>query len=309
MKLSLCAVLVMWAGAVQAIELQLPASARQMIARDTEQDRFFVPVGVIENGALPTLRIDGDVARSAWRIDVAGLTPLQLIAPLRAQLDAAGYELVLDCAALGCGGYDFRFEMEVLPAPNMYVNIRNFHVLTGLRKSQSGGDEAITILASASSGASFVQIIQVGDGTQSNAVETVLATPSVVTGAVQKALADRLSADGFAVLGGLDFNSGTADLGSGPFDALAVLAQALRAAPDLRIALVGHTDNVGSLEGNIALSRNRAASVRQRMIELYEIEPARMDAEGMGYLSPLMTNQTEAGREANRRVEAVVLAN
>ena len=91
---------------------------------------------------------------------------------------------MLDCAALGCGGYDFRFEMEVLPAPNMYVNIRNFHVLTGLRKSQSGGDETITILASASSGASFVQIIQVGDGTQSNAVEAVLATPSAVTGAV-----------------------------------------------------------------------------------------------------------------------------
>ena len=111
------------------------------------------------------------------------------------------------------------------------------------------------------------------------------------------------------MLGGLDFNSGTADLGSGPFDALAVLAQALRAAPDLRIALVGHTDNVGSLEGNIALSRNRAASVRQRMIEVYEIEPARMDAEEMGYLSPLTTNLTEAGREVNHRVEAVVLAN
>lgn len=299
----------MWAGAVQAIELQLPASARQMISRDTVQDRFFAPVGVIEDGDLPTRMIEGDVARSAWRIDVAGLTPLQLAAPIRAQLEAAGYALALDCAALECGGYDFRFAMEVLPSPNMYVNIRNFHVLTGLRTADDGGAEAITILTSASSGASYVQIIQAGEGAKTSTVEPVLATPHVVSdAAAQGPLSEVLAQTGFVVLGDLDFNSGTADLGAGPFAVLEALAQVLGAQPDLRIALVGHTDNIGGLEGNIALSLNRAASVRQRMLEEYDIAPDRLEARGAGYLSPLTTNLTETGREANRRVEAVVLS-
>ena len=58
----------MWAGAVQAIELQLPASARQMISRDTVQDRFFAPVGVIEDGDLPTQMIEGDAVSAAHQL-------------------------------------------------------------------------------------------------------------------------------------------------------------------------------------------------------------------------------------------------
>ena len=110
------------------------------------------------------------------------------------------------------------------------------------------------------------------------------------------------------MLGGLDFESGTSTLGAGPFEALSQLAQILQAQPDLRIALVGHTDNVGSLEGNIALSQGRAEAVRQYLVAQYRIEPARLEVRGIGYLSPLASNMSQEGREANRRVEAVVLA-
>jgi len=75
----------------------------------------------------------------------------------------------------------------------------------------------------------------------------------------------------------------------------------------MRIALVGHTDTVGGLQGNIALSRERAQAVRQRLIDDYDIAPERVEAEGTGYLAPLATNRTAEGREANRRVEAVLL--
>ena len=95
----------------------MPVSAKQTVTRDTAQDRYFAPVGVFADGALPTQMIEGAVARSAWRIEAAGLTPLQIIAPMRDQLEAAGYALALDCAAVECGGYDFRFAAEVLPAP------------------------------------------------------------------------------------------------------------------------------------------------------------------------------------------------
>jgi OOP family OmpA-OmpF porin len=295
-----------FAGSAQAVELQLPNGARQMISRDTVQDRFFVPVAPFVDGALPTQMIEGTVMRSVWRIDVAGLTPLQLINPLRAQLAEAGYRVVLDCSALVCGGYDFRFAAEVLPAPNMYVNIRNFHVLSAVQGPEDGMEEAVTILASASSGASFVQIIQAGS--KDSTVLVVADTPFDLGALSQGNAQQKLLEDGYTVLDGLDFGSGTSDLGAGPFGSLAGLAQALIAQPDLRIVLVGHTDNIGSLERNIELSRSRAASVREHMIDTYDIAPERLNAQGMGYLSPLTTNVTEKGRDINRRVEAVVLS-
>jgi len=308
MKASLGALLIVLAGAAHAVELRLPAGAQQMIARDTVQDRFSAPVGVFGDGTLPRVTVDGSVARSAWRIDVADLTPLQLMAPLRAQLEAVGFRVVLDCVAADCGGYDFRFASEVLPAPNMYVNIRNYSALTALRGPDDAPSEVVNIIASASTGASFVQLIQAGTEAAQAEVDVVAPVPATEQTVVQGSLPQGLLGDGHFVLAALDFESGTSALGRGPFAVLENLAEAMRAQPELRIALVGHTDNVGSLDGNIALSISRAQSVRQRLITQYDIAPARLEARGMGYLAPLTTNATEAGREVNRRVEAVVLA-
>ncbi len=297
------------AGTAQAVELQLPTGARQMITRDTVEDRFFVPVAPFSDGALPTQMIEGTIKRSAWRIDVVGLTPLQLINPLRAQLAEAGYRVILDCSALVCGGFDFRFAAEVLPAPNMYVNIRNFHVLTAALGPDGAIEEAVTILASASSGASFVQIIQAGSEYVAVGVVAVADQETGIAVTSQRRAQQELSQNGHVVLAGLEFESGTSQLGEVPYTVLEELAQAMRGQPDMRIALVGHTDNVGSLEGNTALSISRANAVRTYLIERYDIAAARIETQGAGYLSPLTTNLTEVGREANRRVEAVVLQN
>jgi OOP family OmpA-OmpF porin len=293
-------------GTAQAVELQLPNGARQMISRDTVQDRFFAPIAPFAEGVLPTQMIEGAVERSAWRIDVAGLTPLQLANPLRLQLEEAGYRIVLDCAAQVCGGYDFRFAAEVLPAPNMYLNIRNFHALTAMRSRVGAPDEVVNILASASSGASFIQIIQAG-AEQPIAVAQS-AVPAVSNAVPQGDVARELAEKGRVVLSGLDFESGTSALGAGPFGSLQALADVLRVQTDMRIALVGHTDNVGSLEGNTALSISRASAVRDYLVSQFEIPRSRLEAQGAGYLAPITTNLTDAGRETNRRVEAVVLS-
>lgn len=313
MRIWLCVVWLIFAvGAAQAVELQLPASARQVMSRDTSQDQYTAPTGPFAEGHVPGTLIEGSVARSAWRIDVAGLTPLQLIAPLRRQLVDAGFEIVLDCAAHACGGYDFRFGTEVLPAPSMYVNIRNFHVLTALQTGGNAPDVAVSVMASASSGASYVQIMQAGSTQITTDIRTSAVTPqpniAPVPAAPSGPMETLLARDGHVVLDGLRFESGTSDLGVGPFEVLRTLADTLRANPDVTIALVGHTDNVGSLDGNIALSRNRARAVRERLIGRYDIPAARVEAEGMGYLAPHTSNLTAQGREANRRVEAVVLA-
>jgi len=303
MKRTVFALAVFAAGSAQAVELELPTTARQMVVRNTQDDRYFAPVGVYANDTVPMMQIDGTVTRSTWRIDQAGLTPLQVLNPLRAQLEAEGFLVALDCAALDCGGYDFRFQTEVLPAPNMYINIRNFHALTAVQ-----GQNAVSILASATSGTTFVQIIQAGNAAVPRDVEPLAQAPKTPIVPVIS-LEDTLQNDGHGVLDGLDFESGTSSLGTGPFTVLAELSEVLNARPKMRMVLVGHTDNVGDLDTNIALSRSRADAVRQRLINTYGIAAERLEAQGMGYLAPYTSNQSEAGREANRRVEAVVLEN
>ncbi len=106
----------------------------------------------------------------------------------------------------------------------------------------------------------------------------------------------------------LDFATGSTNLGPGPFQSLNQLAEFLETQPTIRVALVGHTDTVGGLDPNIAISRSRARSVRQRLIDEFDIPPGRLDAEGMGYLSPVASNLSAAGRDQNRRVEVVLLS-
>ncbi|QFT57954.1 Outer membrane porin F precursor [Sulfitobacter sp. THAF37] len=294
------------AGPVAAVELSLPAGARLTAERNTGPDRYSAPAGIFRNGQVVTLEVEGQVRRAAWQLSQQGLTPLQLIRPLRRQLLDAGFEILLDCAAETCGGFDFRFATETLPGPNMYVNIRAYHFITAVRPSVDAPQEVLTILASTAANSAFIQVIRAGEVTE-NDVVTEAPVPVSPTAQVQDDLGNRLIREGHAVLRDLEFQTGASDLEEGRYASLRRLADVLDARPNLRIALVGHTDTVGALDGNIALSRRRAQSVRQRMIDRFGIDGARMEAEGMGYLSPIASNLEEEGREENRRVEVVVL--
>ncbi len=70
--------------------------------------------------------------------------------------------------------------------------------------------------------------------------------------------------------------------------------------------LVGHTDAEGALEGNISLSKKRAAAVKARLIDVFGVPEAQIDAQGVGYLVPVASNLTDDGRMMNRRVEAIL---
>lgn len=300
--------LLLWAAPAAALDFSLPATARQTVKRNTSPDTYAAPIGVFENGQVPTRVVEGDVRRAAWRLDSPGLTPFQVMRPLREQLVEAGFELVLDCAAKRCGGFDFRFAAETLPGPNMYVNIRAFHFVTGLREGEDGAEEVVTLLASTSATSAYVQIIHAGSlGERTATVDTTADLPVTTETGAEEDFATQLLRGGHLVLSDLDFDVGSTDLGEGPFDTLMALAAFMEAQPTMRIALVGHTDTVGGLEPNIGISRARARSVRQRLIDRYAVDGDRMEAEGMGYLAPVASNLEQAGRDANRRVEVVLL--
>ena len=308
MKCAIAIAICILAMPAAALELRLPSNAQLTAERNSKLDSYALPVSAYGVEGLPTRALEGEVRRAAWRIASPGLTPLQLLAPLREQLDNAGFEIALDCDQATCGGFDFRFATEVLPAPNMYVNIRAFRFLSAYRGPQDAPRETLGLLVSTSASVAHIQVIRAGDLDADSVVEVSGAVPQAIDTVLPAPTGfDSLLSTGSLVLTELEFATGTSDLGPGPFPVLANLAALLSKRSDIRIALVGHTDSVGGLDNNIALSKKRAQSVRQRLIDAHQVDPARLDAEGMGYLAPTATHLTPEGRTENRRVEAVLL--
>lgn len=298
-------------GAAQALDLALPGNARLTGEVSRNPDSYLIPVAPFANGVLPVVEIEGGVRQQAWRLEQPNMTTLQMIRPLREQLSGAGYDIVLDCGGPECGGFDFRFNTRVMAAPDMYVDLFDFRFLTARKPAaaETAGDRFVSVLVSKSGGAGYIQVIHVtpGDDPDSLSIAAGTAVPAPA-GDNPDPVVQNLTTQGHVILRDLDFATGSATLGDGRYGSLAALAAYLLGDERRRIALVGHTDGVGSLADNVALSRKRAASVLNRLVEAYEVPRDQVDAEGVGYLSPIAPNQTAAGREANRRVEAVLLS-
>ncbi|WP_370074014.1 MULTISPECIES: OmpA family protein [Salipiger] len=301
-RLAEAALLAMLCSPAAALELALPGGARLMGERISDPGSYAVPTGPWQDETgIPVIRSEGRILRQAWRIPSPDLTTLQVLAPLREQLEAKGYEIVFDCASARCGGFDFRFGTEVIPAPEMYVDLTAFRFLS----ARGPGGDHVTLLVSRSNAASYVQVIQSGGGGQTDAPTPPENPPPA---AVQVAdVADfELEAKGHMILRDLRFESGSASLGDDAVASLDAIAAYLAKTPDRRVLFVGHTDATGSLEANIAVSRARADAAMD-YVRGKGVAAAQLGSEGAGYLAPVASNLTEVGREENRRVEAILL--
>ena len=302
------------ATSCHALTLDLPAPVISEETRRKAPASYAVPVGLFAGGAVPFRMVEGAVDQRAFRLDAPDRMTLAIMAPLRDQVLTAGFEILLECEARICGGFDFRYATEVLPEPDMHVDLADFRFLSAVR-----GDEAVTILVSRSALSAYVQVTRVTpapvgatpvapdapplpvidlDGDMARGLD---AAP-VAAGAIGAAL----DGIGMAVLDDLVFASGAATLAEGDYVSLVAVADWLAANPDGTVALVGHTDASGSLEANVALSERRAEAVAQVLIDRHGADRVRVSAKGVGFLSPRASNQTDEGRQKNRRVEVVV---
>lgn len=102
---------------------------------------------------------------------------------------------------------------------------------------------------------------------------------------------------------GILFDTNKSDIKSGSRPALDEIAKYLRANPNVKLDVVGHTDNIGNYDSNLDLSRARAAEVVGTLVNQYNIDPQRLRASGVGFLAPIASNANEDGRAKNRRVE------
>lgn len=105
--------------------------------------------------------------------------------------------------------------------------------------------------------------------------------------------------------GGILFDTGKTALKPGAKSTLKRIAKQLQTDPSLKIAVEGHTDNVGGKAMNQALSEKRANAVRDFLVSA-GIDSDHITASGKGEEAPIVTNKTAAGRQQNRRVELVI---
>ncbi|MGR3485552.1 MAG: OmpA family protein [Paracoccaceae bacterium] len=276
------------AGPALALDLALPAGAQLRGEQTARSGRIEVPVGPWRDGAVPTLGAEGAVTTRAWHLP--GADPGAVIADLTRALGASGWQVAFRCDARACGGFDFSLSLPLLDPPAMFLDLGGYRYAAVTR----GADAAWLVVGPGAVGA-HLQVVSAVSGAAPASVPPVPGGP----------LEARLDGAGWAVIDGVSFATGGANLSGGEV-ALDALAAWLRVNPDRRVALVGHTDADGGLAGNVALSAARARAVRDALAAR-GAPVASVVAEGAGWLAPRHPNDTAEGRAANRRVEAIVL--
>ena len=292
----------------------LPEKFREVFRETAEADSVRIPLGRLEDGRIPAQTIDGEVENVVLRVE--GETPtLDLLMAVAGHLNEIGYREIFRCHDRECGGFDFISEIEIVAAPEMYVDIGNFRYLSAGRDAD-GRDDLVGVIVSRSVHNGFIQITaaqqtaQVLDLSPDPAEEIVKSVREAVgsEGVSHGSMVEQLVAEGHAALSTLEFAPGSLTLENGELHELEELAEFLKDNSDRLVFLVGHTDTSGTLESNIELSRKRAGAVQEILIERYGVDPEQLMADGIGYLSPRATNLTEEGRARNRRVEAILVA-
>jgi outer membrane protein OmpA-like peptidoglycan-associated protein len=104
------------------------------------------------------------------------------------------------------------------------------------------------------------------------------------------------------VLEGIEFETGKSTVTGKSASILDTVVNVLTANPDIAVEVQGHTDNKGKEAANVKLSQRRAESVMEYLVK-HGIDAKRLTAKGYGSSKPAATNDTDEGRQKNRRIE------
>lgn len=153
------------------------------------------------------------------------------------------------------------------------------------------------------------QNFAVQDAQQAAVAVQIIEPAAMATGQVTvnaDAMKKGLVAEGKIALYGIYFDTGKADVKPESAPQLEQIALLTRQNANDKFFVVGHTDNQGSYESNVALSQRRAEAVVAALVKTHKVDARRLSARGVANVSPVASNAAETGRSKNRRVELVL---
>lgn len=175
--------------------------------------------------------------------------------------------------------------------------------------ASSGGAGAIVARKERAAGTAYVVVYV--EQHSSNYIGTlidIVEVEALETGLVivdAEAMGSDIEEYGRVVLDGIVFDFDKATLKPESNAALEVIADYLKANPGKGFYVVGHTDSRGTFAYNSKLSSDRARAVADVLRLDHGIDPDRLEPHGVGPLTPVFSNGSDAGRDKNRRVELV----
>jgi OOP family OmpA-OmpF porin len=266
-----------------------------------------------DEAVLPTKPVPGEPPPPASLIKAEGkVTSITYVLPPgKTSLEAmrnyeqalgAGFKTVFSCAGDECGrdmGSYIGNSGKVVPSGWGHMSFetdKNRYLLA--RRSAPGGDVWVLLYAMQETNHPTV-VFQ-------KTVE-VKAMQSAQVSVLDAATLQRgLEAEGKVAVYGIYFETAKADVKTESKAALDEMAKLLDRNRGLRVYIVGHTDNAGTLAANLELSQHRADAVAKALTATYKVDPQRLTARGVASLAPVSSNADEGGRARNRRVELVV---
>jgi OOP family OmpA-OmpF porin len=169
---------------------------------------------------------------------------------------------------------------------------------------EDGGVQCVTMKVVKNNAEAWAFVEGAGNGMYKvNVIEKQVMKQEVVANA--ESLAGSIRETGKAAVYGIYFDTGKSDIKPESEPAIGEIVKMLKADPNLKLYVVGHTDNVGAFDYNIRLSQARAAAVVRALVSKNGIAASRLTAFGAGPTAPVASNQSEEGRARNRRVELV----
>lgn len=269
----------------------------------------------------PAVTLEGARTRLVYLLP-PGRSPLEALRGYEQTLLAAGARKAFECSASACGGSadrssaggggDQSIAMKLWPASRITdPNFTNAHCAQAMaindqRFASFQIPDKAYVLVHAFTGANDLyceafgnRTIVIVDVLEVNAREQKMVTVSAAE------MGTAIAQTGRVALYGILFDTGSSVMKPESRPALEQIAHLLGQQSSLRLHVVGHTDNQGSLESNFALSRARAHSVSAALVAEFAIDAARLSANGVSSLAPVASNADDAGRAKNRRVELV----
>ncbi len=120
-----------------------------------------------------------------------------------------------------------------------------------------------------------------------------------------EAMGSDIDNTGHVAVYGIYFDSGKTEIKPESDEAIEQISKLLLSNTSLKLYVVGHTDNVGTIDSNMKLSKDRSDAVVNALVTKYAIPAARLKSYGVASLSPVASNDSEEGKAKNRRVELV----